>query len=158
MIRIAHILIALITVSAVAVAAPRKQSTSHGRLHVAQTAAEASGNTATADTISVSSISISGYDKPVNASKETFLVVNHTDRTITELTVTFTYSDMQGRQLHKATHTVSCDIAPRETKMTAVPSWDRQRSFYYFKSASPRKQATPYNVSHRIDCVLAEAE
>lgn len=136
-----------------AAAASRRQSTSRGHLKpVAETTATMTSDTVSADTLD---ITITGYDKPVNATKETFFVVNHTDLTLTELTVTFTYSDMQGRQLHQVTHTVSCDIPPSGTRMLTVPTWDRQHTFRYHLSAPTRKQSTPYRVSHRIERVIA---
>jgi len=136
-------------------AAQRKQTTA--RRHLKTTApapAPAAINVAEVpDTIVPDStdITIAGYDKPANASKETFFVVNNTDRTITGLTVTLNYTDMQGRQLHQATHTIGCSIPPRQTRMTAIPSWDRQRSFHYHLGARPRRQSTPYDVSCTIN-------
>ena len=149
----------LLTVAALA--EPRRQSTSRGRLKAVPTATISTSETTVApDTLhsEIQSIEIAGYDKPATASKETFFVINGTDSTITELTVTFTYTDMQGRQLHQATHTIACSIPPRGTRMLSVPSWDRQRSFHYRLSTPPRKQSTPYDVTHRIESALATPE
>ena len=139
-------------------ASPRKQTTARSGLKTAPTTSipNTGSNSSTAtDTIvpDTACITIAGYDKPANATKETFFVVNNTDRTITGLTITLNYTDMQGRQLHQATHTISCSIPPRQTRMTAVPSWDRQPSFHYHLGATPRKQSTPYDVS----CSISQA-
>lgn len=154
----ATILLCLLTVATVA-GGTRRQSTNRGRLKAVTAgygAPAAAPDIIVADTIvpDSSDISIAGYDKPVNASKETFFVINRTSRTITSLTITLSYVDMRGRQLHQATHTVECDIPPHQTRMTAVPSWDRQRSFHYHLSGKPRKQSTPYDVSCRIDSAI----
>ena len=112
----------LLTVAALA--EPRRQSTSRGRLKAVPTATISTSETTVApDTLhsETQNIEIAGYDKPATASKETFFVVNNTGRTLTELTVTFTYTDMQGRQLHQATHTIACSIPPRGTRMLSVP-------------------------------------
>ena len=149
----------LLTVAALA--EPRRQSTSRGRLKAVPTATISTSETTVApDTLhsETQNIEIAGYDKPATASKETFFVVNNTGRTLTELTVTFTYTDMQGRQLHQATHTIACSIPPRGTRMLSVSSWDRQRSFHSRLSTPPRKQSTPYDVTHRIESALATPE
>jgi hypothetical protein len=150
----------VISVALLCNAAARKQSTTHsGRLvPTVETVATPPGGY-TADTLAgyADSIVISGYDKPVTASHETFLVTNNGSRTITTLTVTFTYTDKQQRQLHKATHTIECEIPPHQTRMAAVATWDKQRSFYYYLSVHPRRQATPYMVTHRVECVVADA-
>lgn len=106
-----------------------------------------------ADTINASQlcgILLSGYDKPINASRETFFITNRTDSVLSSLTIMFTYSDMTGRLLHKATHSIPCDIPPGETRSVSVPAWDRQHSFYYHKSAVPRRKSTPFAVTHTI--------
>lgn len=155
----AALIISVCLLMSAAIADARRQTTSRTRLKATTEApaATAVNDITVSDTLvnDIQDISIAGYDKPTTATKETFFVVNNTGRTLTELTVTFTYLDMQGRQLHQATHTVRCDIPPHSTRMLAVPSWDRQRSFHYRLSATGRKASTPYEVTHRIERVIA---
>lgn len=94
----------------------------------------------------VDSIVFSGYDKPAAASKEAFLVTNNTDVTLLETTVSVTYKDMEDRMLHKRSSTIKCNIPPGETRKLEIPTWDSQMSYYYFRSAEPRRTATPYKV------------
>lgn len=151
-IRRTALILSVIAVTLTAMAASKRQSTSRGHVKAAVEAPAPTAEVAV-DTLSATDpgISIVGYDKPANATRETFFIVNNTDHTVTGITVTFTYTDMQGRRLHQATHTVECEVPPGDTRNAAVPSWDRQRSFHYHLSAKPRKASTPYNVTHRID-------
>ena len=99
-------------------------------------------------------IEISGYDKPLNSNKETFFVSNRGEATIVSIGITLNYFDSQERQLHKTTKTINCSIPTGETRLLSIPSWDKQNSFYYHRSAQPRRQATPYSVTHSIDFVV----
>ena len=99
-------------------------------------------------------LKISGYDKPLYSTKETFFVTNNGDNTILGINITFNYFDKQNRQLHQVTKAVKCDIPPGETRQLSISSWDKQNSFYYINSAQPRRQATPYSVTHSIDFVV----
>lgn len=129
----------------------RKQSTSHGHIKAAATTAESRHSEAAYETVdSIAGLSLYGYDKPLNASAESFYAVNGSGSDIVMLTVEFTYFDMKGRQLHKAEHTLRCDIPAGETRKLSVPTWDRQHSLYYYKSTVPRRSATPYSVTHVI--------
>ncbi len=102
----------------------------------------------------VNVISISGYDKPLSSHRETFFVTNNSSATVISIGVTFDYRDSKNRQLHSVTTSVECDIPPGETRQLSIPSWDKQKSFYYYRSAKPRRQATPYSVSHTINHVV----
>lgn len=97
---------------------------------------------------------ISGYDKPLTSHYETFFATNKGNTTITAINVTFNYFDKQNRQLHSATRNISCMIPPGETRLLSISSWDKQKSFYYHRSAQPRRQATPYSVTHSINFVV----
>ena len=80
-------------------------------------------------------------------------VVNNTGRRLTAVKVTLTYHDMQGHQLHVSSHEIACDIPGGETRNASVPSWDRQRSFYYHLNRPwrPRTTATAFTVSATVD-------
>jgi len=95
----------------------------------------------------VDSVVFSGYDKPANAGKEAFLVTNNTGVTLLEITVIITYKDMEDRMLHKRSSTIKCHIPQGETRKLEIPTWDSQMSYYYFRSAEPKRIATPYQVN-----------
>ncbi len=106
-----------------------------------------------ADTIIPDSgkIVIAGFDKPLRSSRETFFVTNHYERTVSSLMVTFAYYDMNNRQLHSSTHTITCYIPAGETRQLSVKAWDTQQSFYYYQSVKPKRNpATPFSVKHNI--------
>lgn len=97
-------------------------------------------------TLPVDSVIFSGYDKPATATKEAFLTTNKTDVTLIEITVSITYKDMKDRMLHKRSSIIKCNIPPGETRKLEIPTWDSQMSYYYFRSAEPKRTATPYKV------------
>lgn len=99
-------------------------------------------------------IKVTGYDKPLTSRRESFFVTNLYSRTIKAVTVTFNYYDLSGRQLHSATNTIECAIPAGETRLLHIPSWDKQLSFYYYLSPRPRRQSTPFIVTHSVDNIL----
>lgn len=99
---------------------------------------------------------MSGYEKTLRSRKETFFMTNRSDRPVAGIRLTLEYSDMQGRQLHKRTADIACDIPAGETRLLSVPSWDLQQAWYYFRSKPVRTnaQATPYKVSYDIEHII----
>lgn len=99
----------------------------------------------------------SGYDKPNRATRETFFITNGTADSIEAVNLTFDYFDMNGRQLHSATHTVRVQLPAGQTRNVAVSSWDRNNAFHYMLSPAPtRRASTPYRVSSRVNFLLTE--
>lgn len=94
-------------------------------------------------------VAISGYEKPLRASKETILVTNRDSlRTIDELTLHIEYHTPDGRMLHNRAITVYPLVAPGATRLVTFATWDVNRLFYYHLNR-PRtnRQATPYTVT-----------
>lgn len=104
--------------------------------------------------IGTNEIIISGYDKPLSSHRETFFVTNNSNNTITALNITFDYRDRKNRQLHSVTTTIDCEIPSGTTRQLSISSWDKQKSFYYYLSAKPRRKATPFSVHHTINFVI----
>ena len=144
-------IIAIAIVSATAICAARRVKTSRGRM-IPQAEAAQGCRGATLHTPEAA-VTITGYDKPLRSMRETFFVVNNTGRRLTAVKVTLTYHDMQGHQLHVSSHEIACDIPGGETRNASVPSWDRQRSFYYHLNRPwrPRTTATAFTVSATVD-------
>ncbi|MDE6521384.1 MAG: hypothetical protein K2L17_01070, partial [Muribaculaceae bacterium] len=91
-----------------------------------------------------------GFDKTVTSSMESFFISNALDSAIIGMEIEITYFDMQGRQLHKRTVPLTVNVPPHETIRTDIKSWDTQKSFYYHKSAKPKRQSTPFDVKLRL--------
>lgn len=102
----------------------------------------------------VNLVSFSGYDKSLSANKETFLVKNDSPAELSGLRLTIGYFDLSGRQLHQREVVIERDVPSGSTRMVDIPSFDTQKSYYYYKSKVPRKSATPYKVTIRVDGVL----
>lgn len=102
-------------------------------------------------------IAVTGYDKPLRSSVETFFVTNSTNRRITAIRLELTYTDINGNMLHSRTCDITADIPPQATRQLSIRSWDVQNSFYYRLSAMPRsKVATPYDVSCKVLYILTQ--
>lgn len=87
-----------------------------------------------------------GFDKTINSTNESFFISNGLKGPLTGMDVQITYYDMKGRQLHKRNVRIDTAIPAGETIRTDIKSWDSQKSFYFHKSAKPRRQATPFDV------------
>ncbi len=101
------------------------------------------------DTVTVSitdSISFSGYDKPAPSSKESFHIVNFSATQINKVGIRITYLDLKDRMLHSREVEVECSVPGGESRLTSIPSWDSQRTFFYYLGPEPKKVATPYKV------------
>ena len=108
---------------------------------------------ATDDTLALTSDSLiifSGYDKTLRSHSETVFAFNNSTDTITAMTLSVTYTDIQDRQLHTRRVTVRQTIPPGERRMLTYPSWDRQNSYYYYRSEPGRvryQAVTPYKIN-----------
>lgn len=87
-----------------------------------------------------------GFDKTVSSGVESFFIINGLDSTLTKIGVDILYLDMKGRELHRRECLIDCTVPARETRRVDVKTWDTQKSFYYHKSAKPKRQATPFDV------------
>lgn len=98
------------------------------------------------------SLSISGFEKPLRSRHETFFVTNSSGSHVGSVEVEIDYRDMQGRQLHRAVHTVYCDLPPGQTRRLQVPAMDREGLMYYRLSPVPcgARHATPFDAVIRI--------
>ncbi len=90
---------------------------------------------------------IYGYDKPLQATKESLFATNNTPHRLCAILLSITYYDTSGAQLHQAVQRVNADIPPGQTRKLEFRSWDTQRSFYYEKSRRPHSSAIPYKVA-----------
>ena len=99
------------------------------------------------DSLLSDSVRFSGYDKPVNATQESFHITNTTGMNIKKVGIRITYLDLQNRMMHVRDAEAECDVPDGETRLAAIPTWDRQRTFYYYLGPEPRRVATPYKVN-----------
>ena len=97
-----------------------------------------------------------GFDKTVTSNIESFFISNGLDKPIHEMEVNISYTDMKGRQLHRRNISIECCLAPGDTKRYDIKSWDTQKSFYFYQSVKPRRQATPFSVKIELQSVTLE--
>mgnify|MGYP001245759948 FL=1 len=93
----------------------------------------------------ISQIAFSGFDKPGASSMESFFITNHTDRTMSGVSLYIEYLTPDGRQLHKRYVKLDCNIPAGETRKCDIKSWDTQRSFHYELSRASRR-SSPFSV------------
>ena len=94
-----------------------------------------------------------GYDKDINSNMESFILVNHSEDTITGFRIRIDYLDLQGRMLHSRIVKESCDVPPGEARRVDVRSWDKQHAYYYYLGNEPRRVATPFKVEFKLEGV-----
>lgn len=94
----------------------------------------------------VDAIEISGYDKPTSSDVETMFVKNNTDRNIVGLELELVYMDLQGNQLHERTEVTDDQIGCDKRVAITLRSWDKQKSYHYFRSRKAKRASTPYRV------------
>lgn len=145
------IIIAIILLFVTPVAGARKVRTSRTGISREKTIAEPATDTIIPDP---DDIRLSGYDKPLRSPKESVFVTNLTDHDIISFVLTTAYFDLYGRQLHQSVNRIDIQIPAGETRLATYPSWDRQQSFYYFKSKTPKSPAMPYDIRQRIDSLF----
>lgn len=93
-----------------------------------------------------------GFDKKQNNSKESFFIINNTDRRLTGVALYIDYRTPDGRQLNRQYLKLSCDIPAGETRKVDIKSWDTQRSFYYYKSTPSKNRGNPFDVTFDPIC------
>lgn len=93
------------------------------------------------------SVTLAGYSKTRDASRESLLASNSGTETVVRLVIEIDYRSMDGRQITKRTVEIPCVIPPGETRKLDFTTWDAQHVFYYHGSPSPRRApASPYMV------------
>lgn len=104
---------------------------------------------------SLDQIQFSGFDKTISSKLETFFITNNTDCLLESVTIEIEYLTTDGRQLHKRYEQIRCSVPAGETRSIDIKSWDKQKSYYYYLSAKPRRQATPFMVKiTTLSCTL----
>lgn len=103
------------------------------------------------------SVAAAGFEKTLRSTSESIFITNASARDIVSLSLSITYTDMQGRMLHKATHAVAPPegIPAGQTRMVSFPSFDRQSLFYYHLSPLPKRavRATPFKVKVTVNYI-----
>ena len=92
------------------------------------------------------SISFAGFDKTAPSSKEYFFIVNDSPWPLSWIKIRLTYRDMSGRMLHRREESLIIDLPQKETRIVTIPTFDKQKSLYYYKSRAPRNGGMPFQV------------
>jgi hypothetical protein len=71
-----------------------------------------------------------------------------TAKSVTTTTIT------KAQATNNATNNTSFVIPPHSTRRLDIPSWDKQKSYYYIKGKQPRTSATPYSITIHPDTLL----
>lgn len=104
-------------------------------------------------------VTLAGYDKPLRASRETFLATNGLDVPITAIGIEIRYCDLEGRTLHERRVDCRAIIPAGGTRLISFRSWDANRSFFYCHGPSPRVSGvTPYDIVAKVTYVVSEPD
>lgn len=107
-------------------------------------------------------IVLSGYDKTLASTRESFFVSNRMDSTaLVWFAATIDYLDGERRQLHRRRVSLRCHIPPGQTRRLDIEAWDRQH-VYYYRGSEPRRRvqaaAAPFDIAVRVDSVAVMRE
>ena len=91
-------------------------------------------------------IRFAGYEKEINSTKESFIIINSSPVDISELEIEIIYQDINSRMLHKRKEFLTVDVPSGENRKIDISSWDSQKTYYYHLGNRPKKTATPYKV------------
>lgn len=152
-IRILALAIVAVSITVPHVCSERKVTT-HKSLKISSDSLAHGGDQSWIDGDSISDkIKFYGYEKTVNATKETLFVKNLTDSSFNELKFTITYFDTDGRKLHSRQINHRVELSPNDIRRIDFRSWDTQKSFYYVRGTHPKKSATPYDINIKLDSI-----
>lgn len=98
------------------------------------------------------SIAVAGFEKPLRSAYESMYITNKTASKVDGMGIEITYSDTEGRMLHRVSHDISAEIPSGETRLIEVKSFDRNGLYYYRLSPVPprAKHATPFDVTIKV--------
>lgn len=105
----------------------------------------------TATQVDQNAVTLRGFNKRASDSKESFFVTNNLKHRISAIRLLMRYSTLDGSMLHERTVTVPVTLAPGETQLVSIKTFDVQRLFYYHGGPKPRKSATPFKVAVRLE-------
>lgn len=99
-------------------------------------------------------ITLTGYDKPQRATRETMFIKNGSPHHIKSIKIRCDYITTDNRLLHSRDIETKCSVPAGETRQINFKSWDIQQSFHYYRSPKSRNSsATPYKVKCKITAV-----
>lgn len=102
-----------------------------------------------------SRIGFSGFDKPYNSKKETFLISNNSDHHLAGIALRIEYFDSQQRMIHARLEEIIRSIPAGETRFISIPAFDPQSTLYYHLSKAPRKGGgQPFHVKITPTAIL----
>ena len=95
-------------------------------------------------------IRISGFEKRVSDSQESFFITNNTGYRISRILIKLQYYDIDGRPIHHRERTVECELDSGDTRQVNIPSFDRHRRYYYRNGPKPKRSAIPFGAAYEI--------
>ena len=97
-------------------------------------------------------IKLKGFQKGVNERSESFIATNNTSHHISKISILIRYLDMKNNVIHERNISVGCDIPSGATRQLSILSFDKQKAYYYYLGAKPKRVATPFKVAYQLLC------
>lgn len=94
-------------------------------------------------------VTMRGYAKRFNESKETFMLINNTNLYLSQVELLLKYFDVEGVLLHERTELIFCDLPPYSSRQLSIKTFDEGRKFHYIGSKSG-KGSVAYEISMRL--------
>ena len=100
--------------------------------------------------IPAGAVTLRGFYKRASDTRESFFVTSHLPSRISAVRILLRYTTLDGTMLTERQLSIPVDLQPGQSKMVTVPSFDKQRAFYFHAGPRPRKNATPFQVAFRL--------
>lgn len=105
-------------------------------------------------------VSLRGFSKRAGESKESFMLVNHSNMHLSRVVLLFRYYDTENVLFHEREVIVECDLPPYSSRVTSIKTFDEGHNYYYYKANNLKEGAVAFKVGFtllRYDIVVTNS-
>ena len=102
-----------------------------------------------ADTTLTDGVELYAFDKQLSDTKEHFQLRNQTPYQITRVVLRFEYRTLENESIDEREVILDVDLSPFGSRQVELPSFDRTRTYRYFRSRTTGKRG---GVPFRVYC------
>ena len=96
-------------------------------------------------------VSMHGYSKRKSDAHESFILRNETHNyRISRVVLTIVYTTQEGSELHRRDEVVECDLLPGRSQMVSIPSFDKNKNYYYYSMPPRSASGIPYRIKYNV--------
>lgn len=105
-------------------------------------------------------VSLRGFSKRAGESKESFLLINHSNMHLSRVVLLFRYFDTNNVLFHEREVIVECDLPPYSSRVTSIKTFDEGHNYYYYNTKNLKEGAVAFKVGFtllRYDIVVTSS-